>query len=179
MEEDIALDAFCRREYDEDDLPEHVVHKRMYDSEDDMPLQDFLDDLPLQALQGQGFQQACADAWLGPFNTATCPTRDMSGCMPIMFFEIFMGDRFMEHVTQEMNRYQDQFITANPNPKDNAHVRKWKNVTMGDMQAFFAILLLIGLDQMGSYASHGTTDLLLEYHVPQLLQTYYAISALE
>ena len=162
VEEDIPLDAFRRREYDEDDLPLHVLHGRMYDSEDDMPPQDFLDDLPLQALQGQRFQQTHDDAWLPPFNAATDPTRDMSGCMPIEFFELFMGDWFVEHITQETNRYQSQFITANPNPKHNACVRKWKDVTTSDMRAFFAILLLIGLDQRGSYASYCTMDPLLE-----------------
>ena len=94
VEEDIPLDAFCRREYDEDDLPLHVVHERMYDSKDDMPLQDFLDDLPLQALQGQRFQQARDDTWLPPFNAATGPTRAMSGCMPIEFFLTFHGGSF-------------------------------------------------------------------------------------
>ena len=80
---------------------------------------------------------------------------------PVDFFKQTFPDDFIESVTTETNRYFHQF-QSKPENTDNATLKQWYNVTADEMKAFLAILILVDLDDMGSFRVHWTTDPLLE-----------------
>ena len=80
---------------------------------------------------------------------------------PVDFFKQTFPDDFIESVTTETNRYFHQF-QSKPENTDNATLKQWYNVTADEMKAFLAILILVDLDDMGTFRVHWTTDPLLE-----------------
>lgn len=77
-----------------------------------------------------------------------------------IFSHIFIED-FLNCLVTETNRFAAESI-ANAVLGPHARANKWTDVTNGDMQAFLALILIMGLVKMPSYEDYWTTDNILE-----------------
>jgi len=100
-------------------------------------------------------------SWLKDFTERIGPllhSNDSSACE--IFSHFFSRDLIGIMVT-ETNRFAAESI-ANNEMGPHARARDWTDVTDGDMRAFLALILMMGLVKMPSYEDYWTTDKILE-----------------
>lgn len=65
---------------------------------------------------------------------------------PSALYKLFLTDNILEIIIRETNKYADQCIRAIPTSR--RHQQPWQPVTKDEMDAFFGILLIMGIVQL-------------------------------
>ncbi|KAM9323010.1 uncharacterized protein KZ484_021087 [Pholidichthys leucotaenia] len=86
--------------------------------------------------------------WLKPFEEAVGYRGDvdLSSAQPIDFLSLFWTEEFWRILTEETNRYAEQFLAqAKDDLKPKSRFHKWTAVTEAEMKAFMALHLCMGI----------------------------------
>lgn len=84
-----------------------------------------------------------------------CPPRNSS---PVTYFRLFFTTAILENFVKYTNLYADQFIFANRDSfKEYSRSKKWKPVTVLEMQAFISVLINMGLIKKPTIYSYWWT----------------------
>ena len=104
-------------------------------------------------------RQAYADDWLRPFDERTGPLLHSENDDGGEIFSHFFDAEVFALLTDETNRYAEQYFDVHPVAEllHRSRLRDWSGVTVADMRAFIAIILIMGEYPRDSYAEYWTT----------------------
>ena len=92
-----------------------------------------------------------------PFTSASQIKVDLTeDTTPLTFVELFLDDKFYEHLTFQTNLYAAQYITVHDIFACYSRARCWKEVTVDEMKQFLVLYLLTGIirkPEVGQYWS--------------------------
>ena len=81
-----------------------------------------------------------------PFTSASEIKVDLTeDTTPLTFLELFLDDKFYEHLTFQTNLYAAQYITVHDIFACYSRARCWKEVTVDEMKQFLVLYLLTGI----------------------------------
>ncbi|XP_033109446.1 piggyBac transposable element-derived protein 4-like [Anneissia japonica] len=107
-------------------------------------------------------EQAYDDAWLGKFSPRTGPlVHDVESSF-YDIFHYFLDDEILEYVTEETNKYVAQQMCLLEQMPEHSGLKDWRDTNVGELKAFIAILLGIGMDKRGSYDAYWSSNWFLE-----------------
>ena len=96
-----------------------------------------------------------------PFTSASQIKVDLTeDTTPLTFVELFLDDKFYEHLTFQTNLYAAQYITVHDIFACYSRARCWKEVTVDEMKQFLVLYLLTGIirkPEGGQYWSTNVT----------------------
>src|SRR6218665_2927712 len=110
---------------------------------------------------GCDIELAYERSWLKDFTERTGPLVHNNDSTACETFSHFFSRDLIDIMVTETNRFAAESI-ANKELGPHARGRNWTDVTDGDMRAFLALILLMGLVKMPSYEDYWTTDKILE-----------------
>ena len=99
--------------------------------------------------------------WLKDFNERVGPLVHTDESTASEIFSHFFSFDLLHHIVAETNRFAGECLT-NKDMGPHSRSNSWTDVTEGDIRAFLAIFLLMGLVKLPSYADYWTTDNILE-----------------
>jgi hypothetical protein len=108
--------------------------------------------------------------WLRDFTEATGPRNLDTETTEFGIFSKLFDDEIVDVITDESNRYADQFIQKEGETfKKHARARQWYPVTGAEVRAFIAIILCMGIVRLPCYDLYWTTDFLLEQKMKTIM----------
>ena len=108
------------------------------------------------------------DSWLKDFTEESGVKADLRDSpSELEIFSKVFSDEVFQLMINETNRYACQEIeklqAAGNQPSQDSYAGKWFDVTVSEMKAFVAMILLMGIVKLPSYRPHWTTHDLLEF----------------
>lgn len=76
---------------------------------------------------------------------------------PIEYFELFLDDFDYQNISDETNKYADQFL-ANKQLKEKSRFKKWRDTTALEMKKFFAIVIAMGIITQMDISEYWTVN---------------------
>lgn len=73
------------------------------------------------------------------------------------YFELIFSQDLLQHIVTETNRYANDYI-ASADLAVNSRVKKWKDMTIEELNVFFALVILMGYTKRPTIQSYWTTD---------------------
>ena len=79
---------------------------------------------------------------------------------PLDFFNLFVKDEDFDEITQETNRYADEYVTSQPNLPRFSRARLWPDggISTGFMKCFLGLTILMGLLVHEDLSDYWTTN---------------------
>ena len=76
-------------------------------------------------------------------------------------FQLFVTDDILETMTTETNRYANQYFQRNPAKRTTITWKNWKDVDLGEMKRFLALIFLMGIIKKTDIKSYWSTKPML------------------
>lgn len=76
---------------------------------------------------------------------------------PIEYFELFLDDFDYQNISDETNKYADQFL-ANKQLKEKSRFKKWRDTTALEMKKFFAIVIAMAIITQMDISEYWTVN---------------------
>ncbi|XP_033763364.1 piggyBac transposable element-derived protein 4-like, partial [Pecten maximus] len=82
-----------------------------------------------------------------------------TGSLSILdYFEAVFTDGILDKIVTETNRYANIYIQGHPEPTQHSRFKKWTPVTHGEMKAFIAVAIAMGIIKQINMQDYWCTD---------------------
>ena len=165
--EDLLAEIFMDDDSDEEDFvgfrPEDIRPRQQMNDHGDGNDSDSDSDVSISSVSSVESDGEVPDgydhAWLQDFTEISGPKNVPGNISQVDLFQKFISDAVIDSFVTETNRYAEQVREQRgANAKPKSRISLWKPVSVAEMKAFIALLLLLGLTKRSSFGLYWSTD---------------------